>query len=90
MEKDVEKTLVVFRCWREDGAVIALFPEIKEVNYCCMSYMHLGQHSAADYNMVIGATYPATAKDYTPLKRELEGRGYNLAIRKRFNHKRTA
>lgn len=77
-----EKTKVVFRTYK-DGEVIALFPDIDEGNYYCMSYMHIGQHGAADYSGVIRDTKPASPEQYKDLQRELENIGYSLLIRKR-------
>jgi hypothetical protein len=79
---DAYKTKVVFRRYT-DTDIIALFPEEDAGNGWCQSYMHIGQHSAADYNGVVRATKPATHEEYDPLRRELESIGYNLTIRKR-------
>jgi hypothetical protein len=86
-----EPTIVVFRKWNSDSDghdVIALFPEVAEYNGMCMSYMHMGQHGAADYDSVVARTVPATPEEYAPLKRELESApyNYNLVIRKRRPH----
>lgn len=88
---DTEKTLVVFRKFK-DGAVIALFPEF--INYpdgACESYMRIGQHGAADYNGLLSITKLATPKEYASLKRELESGpyGYNLKVRRKFTRART-
>lgn len=83
MKKDTEKTVVVFRRYKE-GDIIALFP--LDINYpdgCCESYQHIGQHGAADYYHVVKGTKPAQPFQYANLQRELEGRGYNLEIRSR-------
>ena len=55
------------------------------------SYMHTGQHAAADYAGVIAVTRPATAEEYRELLAELTSVGYdNLHILRRqtqVNHK---
>jgi hypothetical protein len=48
-----------------------------------LSYEHIGQHGGADYQGVIDRTVPATEAEYSGLKRELEGTGYNLEAYKR-------
>lgn len=84
MKKDIEKTLVVFREFK-DGEIIALFPEIAENNYLCSSYMNIGQHGAACYHGVIEQTKPA--KDFKKLEKELERIGYSLDIKKKYIRK---
>lgn len=79
-----EKTKVVFRVW-PDGDILALFPE-EPGSVCgceCMSYMSVGQHSAADYDGCISATRPAQPSEYANLVEELKRIGYELDIRKR-------
>lgn len=78
-------TKTVFRKY-PDGQIIALFPDIPwsgrrgEVT----SYMHLGQHGAADYSHVVATTKPATEKEYAGLLDELRLTGYeNIKIMKR-------
>ena len=74
-----EKTEVVFRRWKKvPKSVIALFPYEIEVDSHCMSYEHIGQHSAADYAGVIDQTIPAEGDDVDELTRELLEIGYNL------------
>lgn len=86
MEKDIEKTVVVFRVWKKGGEVIALFPSIPASvsGNLCQSYQHIGQHGGADYQHVIYKTTPARHEEYYDLMKELEGIGYNLKIQKRF------
>jgi hypothetical protein len=81
---DAEKTVVIFRVW-PDGQTMALFPEDPSdvAGYFCSSYMHLGQHSGADYQGCVKATRPATPEEYADLKAELEGIGYNLDVKRR-------
>lgn len=78
-------TKVIFRYW--NGDVIALFPELPgDMNpETCMSYMHVGQHSAADYGHIIDQTKPAKPEQYAELAQELESIGYKLEIKKRAN-----
>lgn len=85
---DKEKTKVVFRVW-PDGDVIALFPQIPADlhGYMCQSYMHVGQHGAADTDISAGQTRLATPKEFIKLKRELRQRGYNLQVGKRCTRK---
>lgn len=86
---DTEQTLVVFRKFK-DGAVIAFFPEF--INYpdgSCESYMHIGQHGAANYPHCLTITTPAKPSEYAALERELTRIGYNLKIRKRHIKART-
>ena len=82
MKKDTEQIKVIFRKFK-DGDVIAFFPEIKGWDGSMESYMHLGQHSSADYNGLLSDTKPATPEEYKDLATELESIGYNLLIRKR-------
>ena len=83
--KDKEKTKTVFRAFRNDGEVIALFPQIPASNegYLCQSYMHVGQHGAADTGIVTSRTRLAMPKEYRPLLKELREIGYNVKIAKR-------
>lgn len=86
MQKDTHKTVVVFRVFKDTGAVLALFPHEPGTNEpgTCSSYMRIGQHSSADYAHCIAATRPAKPEEYESLRKELENNiGYNLAIRKR-------
>ena len=82
------KTIVVFRKFKE-GDILALFPaERGDNNWAVSSYMHVGQHGAADYTGCIRLTKPATPEEYAPLKRELESIGYVLDVKKRFISKK--
>ncbi|UBF29931.1 hypothetical protein K9N68_37610 (plasmid) [Kovacikia minuta CCNUW1] len=83
---------VIFRVFTKTGQVIAFFPEmIADSNpNNCLSYMHVGQHSAADYSALAHSTKEnkwtpqtrmAKVEEYSSLKTELEGLGYVLAIR---------
>lgn len=83
-----EKTVVIFRVWRKEGTVIALFPDIDGDGHCS-SYKHVGQHSPADrfspadYKLVVSKTRLATPEEYADLFKELDHAGYNLAVRQR-------
>lgn len=82
-----EPVAVVFRKWRDNGDILALFPEIpaKNQGYDCESFEHIGQHSPADYMGCIKRTRPALPHEYAALKAELEGAPYhyNLVVRQR-------
>jgi len=86
MEKNIEKTRIIFRKWKgkNGGDVIALFPKIDQGPGCCLSYMHVGQHGGADYSLVINLTIPAKKEEYENLEKELSEIGYNLNVK----HKR--
>lgn len=74
-------TRVVFRKYK-DGDIIALFP--KRGDYMCESYMHIGQHSMADYPQVIRMTKPANESEYKELYNELVSIGYDdLVVKKK-------
>jgi hypothetical protein len=79
---------VIFRVY-PDGDVIALFPQIAAgyLGYSCQSYMHVGQHGAANPNAVIEQTKLASRKEYQVLLQELEQIGYNPIVVKRFIYK---
>jgi hypothetical protein len=78
-----EKTVVVFRKWRKDGGILALFPEVLNYGHFCGSYEHVGQHGGADYKGCIRATVPARPQEYAELARELRRIGYVLDIQNR-------
>lgn len=79
--KDTDKTKVVFRCWKDTGDVIALFPEIlADTHGSCQSFEHVGQHGAATYNHVVNITRPAEPFEYFPLKKELESPPYEYHL----------
>ena len=70
-------TRVVFRKWK-NGDIIALFPDEpwSRSSYMTTSYMHVGQHGAADYADVIADTSPAQENEYKDLLNELKTIGY--------------
>ena len=71
-------TRVIFRTFKEDNEVIALFPDdIANEQKECWSYMHYGQHSPADYNLVVKNTKPASDEEAQELLDELRYIGYD-------------
>lgn len=69
-------TNVVFRKW-PDGDIIALFPDdVNPHDGTVTSYMHVGQHGAADYAGVIADTEPVCEEEYRELLVELKMVGY--------------
>jgi hypothetical protein len=72
--------LVVFRKWKDNGDVIALFPEIPADihGYYCDSYEHVGQHGGADYYGVVRQTRLARPEEFASLARELTMIGYAI------------
>jgi hypothetical protein len=82
----VSETIVIFRKdrtgWKEP---FALFPELPsdEYGFYCTAFQHVGQHCGADYHGCIAASDPATPSEYAELAKELEGRGYDLEVRRR-------
>lgn len=84
-----ESIAVVYRRWKENGDIIALFPELPSdyQGWYCDSYEHVGQHGGADYHGVIQATKPVSPEDAAPLARELERIGYRLRSIKRASGK---
>jgi hypothetical protein len=86
MEKDKHITEVVFRFDKTYG-VYALFPYEIEGIATCLSYAHVGQHSAANYQNCVNTTRPATEAEYKDLFNELENSvGYKLKVIKKFNY----
>lgn len=84
MEKNTFKTKVVFRKYKDNGDILALFPEIDEGNYRISCYERIGQHGVADYSHCIKITNPAKSEEYQSLKRELESLGYNLDVKQKY------
>lgn len=81
-----EQVTVIFRKY-SNGDIIALFPTVRADirGFLCQSYMHIGQHGAADYRKVIDDTKPANEDEYSVLLQELRMIGYNdLTVRKRW------
>lgn len=78
------KDRVVFRVFKKEGDLIALFPhDIITPAGHRNSYQRIGQHGAADYTHCIKATRPAKLSEFRALKLELEQAGYDLEIRAR-------
>ena len=71
--------IAVFRRW-DDGGILALFPEYPADPFgrFCESYMHVGQHAAADYHGVVQRTSPAKPSEYVELAIELTRIGYEV------------
>jgi len=60
-----------------DGETIALWPgTVANLQGNCMSYLHVGQHGAANYIHVMKNSIPAKAEDIKALREELLARGY--------------
>ena len=84
MKKDNYKTEVIFRQFKDDNSIIALFPYEIET-YCGLvnSYMHIGQHGTADI-AIIQDTKPVSlmlSKEGFALYKELTfDVGYNLIV----------
>lgn len=78
----METTKVIFRIFPE-GDVIALFPdEVADMHGNIMSYQRIGQHGAADPELINELT-PARPSQYKALKNELEKHcGYLLKVLK--------
>lgn len=81
-EDTPRKTRVIFRVFKDHNDVIALFPDdVFDSQGNIASYMHVGQHAAADYTGVMRATRAASMDEYKSLKTELEKHvGYDLEI----------
>ena len=68
---------------KDEPEVLALFPEIKgDLQGNCSSYLHCGQHGAANYLHCIQNSRNATPDEYAELHKELESIGYNLEVLK--------
>jgi hypothetical protein len=80
----MEKDKVIFRKYR-NGDIIALFPRIPADIHgnLCLSYMHIGQHGAAQLQDVIDDSVYALPKEYAALANELRYLKYVLDIKKR-------
>lgn len=86
---DPSITPVIFRKFRKDSEVIALFPYIVGTNdeRTCQSFLHVGQHGAADVNIMMHYTVPASEAEAHGLIVELTSAPYHyppLRILRRF------
>ena len=89
LTESADKTKVIFRKDKEDGDIIAVFPEDKQDNGMIGCYAHIGQHStmSLDYYK---KTIPATPEEYKDLKAELENKvGYNLEVVTKLDESKT-
>jgi hypothetical protein len=85
--------VVVFRRWRDaSGDIIALFPKLPADIHgrYCSSYMQVGQHAAADFQVVIRHTVPVCQRQYAALAEELRLIGYDLRPIKRASRRHHA
>lgn len=84
---DTDKTDVIFVIWPDNPEYIfdpvdALFPGLAgnmDPN-TCLCYSHIGQHSAANLGYMLSITRLAKPSEYSDLRCELEGIGYELNI----------
>jgi len=77
-----EVTIVVFRKWKKQQGVIALFPFLKwNSSGLIMSYEIIGEHGGADYDAVMKQTTKAKPSEFAQTERVLIARGYELNIR---------
>jgi len=77
--------IVIFRRWKDNGDVIALFPALP-ADLCgryCDAYEHVGQHGGADFHGVIQNTTPCSTEASVDLAQELRTIGYRLRPVKR-------
>lgn len=88
-EKNLDTVPVIFRKWKDNGQIIALFPTIVStlVAPYCESFMCIGGHGSADYSYMLLETLPATPDEYAHTKQVLENiYNYKLnVIKKRTN-----
>lgn len=85
-----ERTAVVFRKFKDDGEIIAIFPEIPGGydQWSCAMYVHNGQHGTCHPHAVMHNTNPCHPTECASLKRELEGEPYNYNLK--VHHRITA
>lgn len=71
------------------GEIIAIFPhEIATLRGHVTIYVHVGQHSSADYQKCIKTSRLASEQEAKDLKAELEYLGYSLNILRKQNYKK--
>ncbi|MEO9849236.1 MAG: hypothetical protein ABJF65_00295 [Reichenbachiella sp.] len=85
-----QPTEVIFRKYKTQGDLIALFPyEIESYLGDVSCYQHVGQHGNAHYPSCIQRTVPASDQEVAALKQELEiYYDYKLILIKRRSHKK--
>ena len=65
----------------DNGEIIALFHDIEGHKHDLVSsYMHIGQHGEANYQLVLSKTVPASEVEYSELHDELVVIGYDLVV----------
>lgn len=80
------KTVMIFRKYK-NGEIIALMPyEVADFEGNVMSFMHNGQHCAADYYGVINVTKTAKPEEYKDLLTELTAIGYEVKANLKRNY----
>ena len=91
------ETRVIFRAFRDGGDVIAFFPDIEAEPGCCLSYMHTGQHGAANYHALTAGPHPsrtptrqAMPHEWADLAAELGSIGYLLKVCRKWPSRRAA
>ena len=78
-------TKVIFRELKEDGSIIAIFPDIKESEKSFMCYQHIGQHGVVCKEYYLKDTIPT--KNHKELFSELVSVGYDdLKIVSKFSN----
>jgi hypothetical protein len=87
MKTNEPKTVVIFRRFKKENDIIALFPYEIENGRHCMSYQHIGQHGGADFDVCVKNSVPAKPEEYNDLQKELISIGYNLEIRRKANRR---
>jgi len=70
-------TKVAFRKDKQDGEIVAVFPETNDGTNTYTSYAHYGQHSACCGAWVVESTRPAKPEEYAELLAELRAIGYD-------------
>lgn len=88
----MSKDRVIFKLIPDDpqkGQVIAFLPDSLAEPGCIWSYMHVGQHSEADYGFYL-ACKPARPDQYAGLLEELKSIGYDPVIRQKITRKKEA
>lgn len=73
---------VLFRVM-EDGALVALFPDVRTDWGKNDAYSKDKGHFNVDPEKMVKESRPATEEEYGELKGELEGQGYKLLVRMR-------